>query len=179
MISLGILAGQSKQFATWNPAGKGAGVSLSNGNLTVTNTALSMVRATLGKSAGKWYWEMLRNNSSGGSGIANAAAALNSYPGGDTNGWSYWYSGLKYTNAVGLAYGATFTTGDIIGCALDMDAGTISFYKNGVLQGVAYSGLSGVIYPAAGQTGGSTTTNFGATPFAYPVPEGFNAGVFA
>jgi len=31
--------------------------------------------------------------------------------------------------------------GDVIGCCLDLDAGEMSFYRNGVSMGVAYSGI--------------------------------------
>jgi hypothetical protein len=61
--------------------------------------------------------------------------------------------------------------------ALDLVAGTLTFYKNGVSQGVAYSGLRGTFYPA---TGNNTTSqigsfNFGQRPFYSGIPSGFNA----
>ena len=37
----------------------------------------------------------------------------------------------KYNNNTGASYGATFTTNDVIGVALDLDAGTLTFYKTG------------------------------------------------
>ena len=33
-----------------------------------------------------------------------------------------------------MVLGATYTTGDVIGCAYDLDAGTIRWYKNGTIQ---------------------------------------------
>lgn len=61
-----------------------------------------------------------------------------------------------------------------------MDGGTISFYKNDVLQG-SYSGLTGTqfaLWEAFTPTG-IGTANFGATPFAYSVPSGYNSGLYA
>ncbi|MBI4946210.1 MAG: T9SS type A sorting domain-containing protein [Bacteroidetes bacterium] len=175
----------TRTYATWNPLDQGAGITLSGGNLTTANTAAGMVRATIGVLSGKWYWEITRNNPAGVSGIANASAALTTYPGANVNGWEYDATGLKYTNAAGVAYGATYTTGDVIGVALDMDAGTITYYKNGVSQGIAYSGLTGIIYPASGAGAGGAspndrkiTANFGATAFAYAVPGGYNSGLY-
>jgi hypothetical protein len=66
----------------------------------------------------------------------------------------------------------------VIGVALDLDAGTLVFYKNNTSQGTAYSSLSGTFYPAVGDyTAGSSvaTANFGQRPFAYTAPSGFKA----
>ena len=47
-------------YATWNPADKGADITLSGGNLVATHTSdnAATVRANVGKSSGKWYWEI-------------------------------------------------------------------------------------------------------------------------
>ncbi|OQR95028.1 HECTdomain (ubiquitin-transferase) domain containing protein [Achlya hypogyna] len=66
--------------------------------------------------------------------------------------------------------------GDVVGCMLDLDAGTMTFYLNGVSLGVAFSELErdilhGGYAPACSMDGGeSVWFNFGATPFAYPPP---------
>ena len=77
-----------------------------------------------------------------------------------------------------LYYGVVFNVGDTIGIALDMDGGSLTFYVNGVSQGVAYGvGITGTMYPAvsiiSGGTPGQVTANFGASAFAYPVPSGY------
>ena len=59
----------------------------------------------------------------------------------------YYNDGRKGNNNSASSYGSTYTDGDILGVALDLDAGTISFYKNGVSQGIAFTGLSGIFYP--------------------------------
>jgi len=77
-------------------------------------------------------------------------------------------------------YGATYTAGDIIGIALDMDGGTVTFYKNNTSQGQAFSGITGTVFATAG-SGGTTTglvANFGATTLTYTPPSGYNAGLY-
>ena len=41
------------------------------------------------------------------------------------------------------AYGAPYTTGDVIEMLLDLDNGRVSFTKNGVPQGIAFAELGG------------------------------------
>lgn len=55
--------------------------------------------------------------------------------------WYYGLNGQKHIGASNTAYGATFTTGDKI--KIRVDAGAVEFFKNGVSQGVAWSGLTG------------------------------------
>ena len=145
----------SRIYATWNPNDKNAGIVLSNGNLTATcPSGANTVRATMGKSSGKWYWEYLQNTTSVEPGIANSAASLGNYLGGTANGWMYYNLGTKYTNYIATTYGASYVSADVLGVALDMDNGTVSFLKNNIFQGVAYTGLTGAIYPATGSDGG-------------------------
>jgi hypothetical protein len=167
-------------FATWNPSDKGSGVTLSNGNLTGTGPeGNGTVRATFGKSAGKWYWEVTYSSGtySPDIGIADASATLAHYNGFDSHGWGWFGNeGKKYTNGVGTALGTASTTGATIGVALDMDAGTCVLYKNGVLLGTLATGLTGTIYPACGgnaTVSTSFTANFGASSFTYTAPAGF------
>jgi hypothetical protein len=133
----------------------------------------------LGVSSGRWYWEVTVGTGLDDIiGVGTSIAALTNFS-ATTQGWAYrGLNGDVYHNSVGTAYGATFTTGDIIGVALDMNAGTITFYKNGVSQGVAYTGLTGTLYPMVGlrTSGDSATANFGASGvFAYAMPAGFSA----
>lgn len=179
-------------YATWDPADKGSNVTLSNGNLTAAianGSTQASTKATIGKSSGKWYWELKFDSTTSGShvtvGIASSAIAVNGYIGLNATNYSYFSgNGQKYNNAGGAAYGATWTTGDVIGIALDMTGGTLTFYKNNVSQGTAYTGLSGTFYPAVGGdasgagTTCTTTVNFGATALTYSPPAGYNAGVY-
>lgn len=71
-------------------------------------------------------------------------------------------------------YGESWLSGDVIGCALDMDTCTMSFYRNGRSLGVAFdnitSGAGAAYYPTVslGFTE-NLTANFGSTPLRYPV----------
>ena len=158
-----------------------------NGNLqiiTPANSSKGLVTATFGVSSGKWYWEQVMTAdgslAGGFAGIYLASAPIDTatYLGQNSYGYSYYNSGSKYNNASAVAYGASWTVNDVIGTALDMDAGTIAFYKNGVAQGTAFTGLSGVYCPATSDGGTGTITvefNFGQRPFSYTPPTGFVA----
>lgn len=183
-------------YATWNPSDKGSDVTLGGGNLQVSfsGTTNTVVRSTTGVSSGKWYWEIACTGNAGASngfvGIANSTQTVNTNELGATaNSWAYkGLDGNKVTNGSASAYGNSWVSGDVIGVALDMTAGKIWFAKNGTWQASgdpgagtneAFSGLSGTIYAAyaANATAWTNTTNFGASPFSYSVPAGFNSGL--
>lgn len=165
---------------TWNPNDKGSGVVLSNNDMTArTPNQLNSVRATEGKTSGKWYWELDMNNISHiFIGVANKLASMsinltyNPYVRGYYNG-----NGKKYPEEVN--YGEAFQVKDTIGIALDLDDFTLEFYRNGVSQGISHTNLEtlGEVFPlftsGSSSSGGTITANFGATPFKYPVPEGY------
>ena len=171
---------------TWNPSDKASDITLSGGNLTATvgssATARCAVRSTVSKTSGKWYWEVTIGAIGSeyvAVGIAKTGASLAEYPGGDANGWGYWSTGFKANNASvsgSLPYGDSFTTGDVIGVALDLDSGTVKFYKNGASQGEAFTGISGTLLAAlGGYASAAATVNFGGSAFAHTIPSGFAA----
>lgn len=171
-------------YATWNPADKWANITLSGGNLTATTTAAAWdaVRTTISKSSGKWYFEMsITANNLGICGIGKSTATLASYLGSDAN-WYGYYSTWQKSNSGLSAYWATYTTSDVIGVAMDMDAGQITFYKNNVSQGVAFTGITGSLFGMCSviNSGGtnSITANFWATALTYSPPAGFNAWLY-
>jgi len=168
-------------YATFNPLAKGSTVTIANGNLDVANTTsggAGKILGTIGVTSGKWYAEATMSGGGGMPGIAEVTASLSGYPGAEANSWGYNNGGQKYNNGAGTNYGASFTTNDVIGIALDMDGGSVTFYKNGTSQGVAYSsGISGKTITFAGRGDTSTTEswNFGQRAFAYTAPSGFKA----
>jgi len=170
-----LSSGNNANFATLNQLRKGTGVTLSEANLTWSIILNNAVAGTIGVSSGKWYWEVTAGTRTY-VGIVNESASIQNQLAGINGGYCYAFAGIKYSNGgTSASYGATYTSGDIIGAALDMDAGTITFYKNGVSQGVAFTGLSGIYFPATGSDSISTATgsiNFGQRPFAYPIPSG-------
>jgi hypothetical protein len=178
-------------YCTLNPL-QLAGVSLitlANGNLDITFAgsvggvaAFRNIAGTIGVSSGKWYWEV--TYAGAGTfllvGITDSATLSTQYTGQTAGSYAYYSTGQKVNNASLAAYGASYTTNDVIGVALDMDAGTITFYKNNVSQGQAYSGITGTVFPAIGRDGTSNVqfiqpVNFGQRPFAYTAPSGFKA----
>ena len=152
-------------------------VTLSNDFLTVTtNKTLYSAKTNIGINKGKYYWEMYPHSNTEYVGIMTANTALNINV-NNINTIRY-YEGLqghKYPN--NTLYGTTFNDGDTIGIALDMDNGTIIFYKNGISQGIAFTDLKtlGTVYPSFSNQGftsnNSCTINGGGTPFQYPVPS--------
>jgi hypothetical protein len=86
----------------------------------------------------------------------------------------YALNGNKYIETTASAYGATYTTGNVIGIAVDMDNNTVEFFKDGTSQGVISTTInttpkvftSGNRSPAAH----SETWNFGQRPFTYQTP---------
>lgn len=82
----------------------------------------------------------------------------------------------KNNNNVFTAYGTNLNDGDVVGVAFDNSAGSITFYLNGVSQGVAFTGIpSGAYFPAVSGAGWAMQVNFGQRPFAYTPPTGFKA----
>jgi hypothetical protein len=138
-------------------------------------------------SSGKFYWEVSTTAWTGGgvaSGIEVGVAAFTQSMTATTltNIRTYFgNTGTKNSNNSYSAYGATFTTNDVVGVALDMDAGTLTFYKNNVSQGTAFTDLvsSGITWCpvlfTVSQNTGSGWINFGQRPFSYTPPTGFNA----
>ena len=173
-------------YATWNPSDKDANITLSGGNLIATAGSAwwSNVRANIWVSSGKWYWEVTLTawTTEAMAVVATLSASLSIYPGGDAFWYGYYnVNGNKFNNTIGSWYGTSFATNDVIGVALDMTAGTIIFYKNNVSQWVAYTGLSGTIYPMVGVAGigRQFTANFWATTMAYTAPSGYNQGLYS
>jgi hypothetical protein len=186
-----LTSATAANFAVLSPIDKGSEVTLANANLSVSWSGVTghSVRATMGCTSGQWYWEVT-SGANASIGLINFAlpvvpASGNVWVGGGgfgaTGSYGYAPTGLAYTNNTGTSYGASFTTGDVIGVAFDSSAGTLTFYKNGVSQGVAYTGIStSIVYaPAIGyfqpSSGTQNSFNFGQRPFTYTPPTGYVA----
>lgn len=173
-------------YATLNPLdfgilGGGSFVAPTNGNLDWTGNAGgdANIKATIAVSTGKWYAEFSNLASAAIPSVVTITTSntANSFP-NQAGGYGYLSTGQKANNAVYSAYGATYTSSDVIGVALDLDAGTVTFYKNGASQGQAFSGLSGTFTFGISDTTSAAITanaNFGQRPFAYTPPTGFKA----
>jgi hypothetical protein len=169
-------------YAVLNPNGINGTtpITLSNGNLSFTwgNPSNKSAYSTMGMSSGKWYCEVIYTTvgSSPVVGVSNVTGAdTSSYCGFGATQYGY-ESGAKHNNNANVAYGATFTNNDLIGVAFDADAGSITFYKNGVSQGVAFSSIPAGTYVFGVSANNSTgSINFGQQPFVYTPPSGYLA----
>lgn len=181
-------------YSTWNPSDKAANLTLSNGNLTVTatNTVWKAVRGTVSVNNGKWYWEVTLTYAAGTNtmvGVGTSSEVL-TYPGNTSQGYGYYSpDGNKYNGSGAVVYGNAYTTGDVVGVALDLVNGKIWWSKNGVWQdsgnpsdgtNEAYGGIIGTVYAMLGIYNMNTvvTANFGESSFIYSIPTGFNSGLF-
>lgn len=133
-------------------------------------------------SSGKFYWEVIHASGATGNVMIGVSVLtpVYSYFWQDTTG-SIAYFGLngnRYINNSAVAYGASYTFNDVIGVAVDVDAGTVTFYKNNVSQGAITYNASGqfpVFADASGTASEVVTINFGQRSFAYTPPTGFKA----
>jgi hypothetical protein len=197
-----VLDSPTNNFAVMNPLSKAGsgGITFSEGNLKVAVADNGNARSNFVMNSGKWYWEAMVV---GGASVATIGIAEDGYYSGNlfdtvstAKGYIYINDGNKRSSLAGsaTAYGASYTTNDIIGVAYDADNGTVTFYKNNATQGTAYTGLSGghsAYFQGYGGTAtwvlntGADSTFAGATTaggnadangygdFAHPVPSGF------
>jgi hypothetical protein len=77
--------------------------------------------------------------------------------------------------------GASYTTGDVLGMAVNCDGSAVTFYKNNASQGtVNFSSaplvLGDIVAQAySGGTAAIWNANFGQQPWAYTPPSGYVA----
>jgi len=177
-----LTSATAANFAVLNPLASSSFATLSGGNLNSSGNSATdngCVLATIGNSSGKWYWEETIGtvvSSYPRVGAMQAPAANGTYPGIATASAGYVANGGIQKNGSTLATVATFTTGDVIGMALDLTNLTFAFYKNNALQYTVTALTAGTYFSGHGQYNGSTSSiNFGQRPFTYTPPSGFVA----
>lgn len=186
----------TNNYAVLNPlneivaAGSG-GVSLSECNLRLTGPAAansgSIYVSTLAATTGKWYAEMTLvsvGTANSSFGIISAALARNYSvdPGAQVNLFSTATGVISKNGTTVQSSLAACSANDVIGIAVDLDAGTLQFYRNNAAYGSLVTGLTAANYVlfsyASRDSLGSVVsnwTNFGQRPFAYTPPAGFVA----
>jgi hypothetical protein len=195
----------TNNFATFNPLYKSDSV-YSEGNLKNVFLAADHFGgvSTIGVATGKWYAEFKTLVSAGqdvGVGITGnpqLASNTNQGVGEEANSIGYRSDGNKGIEDTFSSYGASYTTNDIIGVALDLTSGTqtIEFFKNGASQGaitISLTPADGVWFLSANSLAAGTAdweANFGSPPFTissgntdgngygnfeYSVPSGYYA----
>jgi hypothetical protein len=161
-----------------------------NNLLALSGTSIEVARATQSLTR-ETYWEAGVESIYGDVriGIAKSTSSLSAALGTDANSWVYRQDGQKVNNGVASAYGATFTTADIIGVNYVPSTGALTFYKNGISQGLAFTGITGTVFPAVSLQGRSTgpfitdtstrvRVNLGNYPFTGTPPATATDGVY-
>ena len=154
----------TNNHCTWNPITGSAQV-YTNGNLNAATASSAwkggFTTMQVPLNSGIWYYEVYVDSAGSSSGQFSVGwsesnrSVSDDNSNGDTEGWvTYAINGLIYSNgAASVSYGATYTTGDVIGCKIDTDTSSnnITFYKNGASQGnlseAFNAGTSGFISP--------------------------------
>ena len=206
----------TNNFATLNPLiNFQNSSSYSDGNNTVTGGGSGSgdsPSSSIAVSSGKWYMEVKITSTDAGGEAVGIIDIDKWNPYANADEWFYRYSygygyknanGNKITNNSGSSYGDSYTNGDIVGIALDLDNNYLYFSKNGTWQnsGDPTSGASGTgsaFNVASGNYVFSfyhyyshvLSTNFGNPPFSissgnsdgngygnfeYSVPSGYYA----
>lgn len=167
-------------YCTLNPlVQNGFWAAPTRGNLTNGNLDFS-VSATDGSAFSTWdvptdlkiYFEVTAGTVSSASTVMLAAASRTTFEVG------YYANATRQINGnTPVSYGSSWTTGDVIGVAVDRSTNAITFYKNGVSQGTITNTFPSQPVLMGGYlvTGQSLFYNFGQRPFAYTAPSGFKA----
>eukprot|EP00123_Amoebidium_parasiticum_P004318 comp15596_c0_seq1/m.12712 comp15596_c0_seq1/g.12712 ORF comp15596_c0_seq1/g.12712 comp15596_c0_seq1/m.12712 type:complete len:495 (-) comp15596_c0_seq1:53-1537(-) len=170
--------------SSWSPKDFHQKLELSHGNLRAkyigpgkSDSDAAAVRANnpIPPSCGVYYYEVTITSKGRdgyiGIGLSDKTVKLDRLPGWEKN--SYGYHGDDghsfKCSGQGQAYGPTFTTGDVIGCCINFVDQTCFYTKNGVHQGIAFTGLKGALYPSVGMRTPQETlhVNFGQEPFHF------------
>jgi hypothetical protein len=134
-----LLDSPTNNFATLNPLYPASSTAtFSDGNLKVATptSGYGTSVATIVPLSGQYYAEFTAYDALGMVGIRDvslAATTATAVSGGATNCIG-WYSGngnFYYNGTSVLTAGNTYGSGDVIGVAIDYDAGSVSWYKNG------------------------------------------------
>jgi len=150
-------------FMTWNANKKyeNTGITFKQGNTYVqTTTGYPVILSNMAPRTGKWYVEFYQNQSANYNTMGLEQVGSEKYSShiqsGDNHYLYYGHNGnTRGNNSTSTSYGSSYSTGTIIGCALDMDNGKIYWSKDGTFQN---SGN-----PATGTNAAHTgiNTNFG------------------
>ena len=182
-----LTSATAANYPVLNPLSKNYYAALSNANLTVYTASndICYTASTIALTAGnKCYFELTCQTNTG-SGFYQAVGiwATNQFTSYDAGNYTRYYmynaGGNFYNGAAGNnpTYAATWTNGDVIGVAVDMTTGSMTFYKNGASQGVATTTINTAlsyfvnVYTYTTQA----SVNFGQRPFAYTPPTGYVA----
>ena len=147
---------------TWDSSTKASCITLSNSNLTSLEsncTRWNNVYGSTGVSSGIKEWEITIDAWDDTSNYYDVMIGVSKLrtqnPSTAVGNGSYCYilqNGQKFimTSSYSASnYGASYGEGDVIKISLNMDTNQITFYKNGVSQGVAFTVSNGTYYLVA------------------------------
>ena len=197
-----LTSATAANYAVLNPLDKSTRITLSNGNLTTAfdqTVNHAIVRASMGMTTGKFYWEVTVSGQTGSAGApvdifgvqSAGLTADGTYVGqtGTGMGWGYNTTNVNF-------YASNFTTSGTppvqingtMSVAYDADNGLLWFASAGTyIQGNPSTGSSPsgtrtganvTMFPAVSfnnTTTGTWNFNFGQQPFVYTPPTGFVA----
>jgi hypothetical protein len=157
-------------------------MSFKNGNLRADmgTGATTMCWSTVVMPTNKWYWEVTITTVSNGT-LVGISYGSNTISDGSAKAISYEFDGNKRIFGAQTSYGSAYTSGDVIGIAVDKAASTITFYKNNVSQGaisnatIATQDYRAMLHNNTSGGSGIYDINFGQRPFTYTPPTGFVA----
>ena len=132
-------------------------------------------RCAAGVKSGAHYWEAtVRDEGLVRVGWSTPGAALEL--GTDAGGFGFGGTGMKSHAGAFAKYGQRFGSGDVVGCALDVDKGTVSFSINGEPQGEAFvltpEQRAKAWHPAVCLKNAEVGVNFGSEPLKHAPPAG-------
>ena len=181
-------------YATMNPLDSNIGSNLTNGNLDAagsSNWSAGHARATFALTSGKWYWEVTKTGGSATAqiGFCNKAFSLTtSYGSLPADSWTFAFGNgteiLRPSGGGGGYFsGSAMANGDVAGIALDMDAGTAIFYKNGAagasisLSSTKTGSTNNIteLFPLVGVYNANVSFNGGQRAFTHAAPSGYKS----
>ena len=178
-------SGGEEQSAQWNSADKNASITLSNSDRDATGGSLVSVRGLLGRSTGKYYFEIVVLTGSGSHvvGFGNGSFALTTYPGNSASSAGHTSAG-NFVNTWTKSQAGTFTiaANDVLGFALDLTLGRAWVSLNNVWQLTGdpvadtnpwVTAITGTVYPAAAPSGTSSRISTKTAELTYTPPTGF------
>lgn len=204
---LGVTDSPTNNFAVFNPLAEvhedstGTYTSQEGGLRANGFSSQDMnAQSTFAVRSGKWYSEIYIANAGSDTHRNGVGIGTNGQKRIRSKGVVYQPNGEKAVDDSRSSYGATYTTGDIIGIALNADNNQVTFYKNGTSQGTisftpsqdfitvfaAYStNASSNLHAVANAGQDGTFTNYvtaqgnsdanGYGDFRYSVPSGYLA----
>jgi hypothetical protein len=156
---------------TWDSSTKASCITLSNSNLTSLESnctpSWNNIYGSTGVSSGIKEWEITidawDNRGNAYDVMIGVSKLRTQNPSTAVGNGSYCYileNGQKFimtSNYTASNYGASYGVGDVIKISLNMDTNQITFYKNGVSQGVAFTVSNGTYYLVASYVANTNT----------------------